>query len=202
MPHPPRLPVSQLFRLLEEQLQTTQHDVAVHLGLTRQAVNNWKQGMSLALRYRLPFLEFVDRKLGEAVARAAARSHPTPSLLGLSPLDEIQQNLNTGLLQWWDECFRDRGGLARICRESLEVVNLYGKDEETIPSPTPADLEEAVRQLGRVIRTRNRLALESPMPLHERWGQAVGHLDPRKVLWLIYARVTRTDENEARSRTL
>jgi hypothetical protein len=202
MPHPPRLPVRQLFRLLDEQLQTPQHAVATHLGLSRQAVNNWAAGMSLPLRYRDPFFTLVDRKLGEAVERAEALSHPTRTLLEMPHVDAVRLNLNTALLMWWDECLRDRGGLARIWRESLEVVNLYGKDEETIPNPTPADLEEAVKQLGRVIRTRNRLDLKSPMPLVQRWGQAVGDIDPREVLWRLYARLTGTDENEARSRTL
>src|SRR5262245_21844008 len=44
--HPPRLPVTQLFRLLAEQLGTPQHVVATHLGVSRPAANNWAKGMS------------------------------------------------------------------------------------------------------------------------------------------------------------
>jgi hypothetical protein len=68
---------------------------------------------------------------------------------------------------------------------------LHGKDLETMPTPTPAGLADAVKQLGRVLRTRDRLVTEPSMPLHERWGAVAGKTNVQEYLWIIYLWATR-----------
>ena len=196
MPHPKRLPVRQLFRLLDEQLQTPQRDVAAHLGLSRQAVNNWAMGMSLPQHYRQAFVDFVDTKIGAALARAQARSLPTRTLLEMTPFDATHLNIKTALDMWRDEIWQDRGGLAEIWRQNLHVLNVHGKDPETMPTPTPAVVKDAVKQLIRFIRTRDRLATEPSMPLHERWGAVAGTTNVQEYLWSIYLWATREQDGE------
>jgi hypothetical protein len=197
MPHPKRLPVTQLFRMLEEQLHTSQRDVAAHLGgLSRQAVNNWAKGMSLPQRYRVPFLTFVDTKIGEALTRAEAQSKPTRTLLEMTPLDEMRQNLYTALLMWRDECLADRGVLRQSGQKAIESLNLHWKDSEIATAESLAQLEENAKQFLRVVRTLKRLDTESRMPLRERWGQPAGNTSLQEFLWRIYRWATGDEEED------
>jgi transcriptional regulator with XRE-family HTH domain len=186
MPHPKHLPVSQLFRLLREQLHTHQRDVAAHLGVSKQAVNNWAQGMSLALRYRAPFLSLVDTKIREALAQAEAHSQPKRVLLEMTLLEQTRQNLGTALLMWQDECLNEQGVLADLWNQSRQVINLHGKEILTTPPATRKELAEAAKQLGRVLRTLERLDTEARIPLHERWGTPMMQADIPLLLWEIY----------------